>query len=243
MSPTTSAKILTNESVICENCWFCKYPTSNKNSSSNANCEVNIKHYSREFNKGVCLIKNGEPVSGIYCIQKGNVKISKKRKENKEFILWIASAGDIIGLNSYINHEAYSFTATALDKISACFISCAELKVLLSKEPMLLVELTRRLCKKLNFVEHRITSLSTQSIRGQCAEILISIATDNTNEKDKTYYINYSVRDLASLVGTTQNYLYKILLEFTTKGILSVKNKKFIINDINTLSLIANGID
>ena len=242
MSPSASAKIITNDSVICENCWLCKYPTS-KNSASSVASEVNIKNYSKEFNKGDCLVKNGDPVSGIYCIQKGNVKISKKRKENKEFILWIASAGDIIGLNSYINHEAYSFTATALDKMSTCFISSSELKTLLSKEPMLLIELTRRLCKKLNFVEHRITSLSTQSIRGQCAEILISIATDNVSGNDKTHYINYSVRDLASLVGTTQNYLYKILLEFTTKGILSVKNKKFIINDMNTLSLIANGID
>ena len=89
---------------------------------------------------------------------------------------------------------------------------------------MLLVELTRRLCK-LNFcgTSHHQSFYSKH--RGQCAEILISIATDNTNEKDKTYYINYSVRDLASLVGTTQNYLYKILLEFTTKGILSVKIK------------------
>ena len=56
-------------------------------------------------------------------------------------------------------------------------------------------------------------------------------------------YINYSIKDLASLIGTTKSYLYKILLEFTNKKILSVHNRRIFINNMNALTAVAIGND
>lgn len=240
MNTTKSSTISTSNLSICENCWLDKFSSTRKCSSESTD-KTFFKKEAEEYGKGTYLIKNGDCVSGIYCVQKGFVKITKKGKRNKEFILWIAGQGDIIGLNTFINNENYAFSATAIDKISACFIPRSYLEILLKNEPMAFVHLMRKLCEKLNFVEQRITSLTGKSIRGQCAEILISIATPSGSEGDKKMYINYSVKDLASLVGTTRNYLYKILLELTNKQILSVHNRKFVINKMNELSIIANG--
>jgi len=157
--------------------------------------------------------------------------------------MWIARQGDIIGINSFINDEAYSFSAAAIGEVSACFIPSSDLKIILDKEPVLFMQLMRNLCDKLNFVDHRITSISRKSIREQCAELLISIAEQNSLETDKKFTINYSVNDLAHLVGTTKNYLYKILLDFTNKEILTVNNRKLVINNMKALSLIASGND
>ncbi len=48
---------------------------------------------------------------------------------------------------------------------------------------------------------------------------------------------------MASFMGTTKNYLYKIIAEFTDKKILLVHNRKMVVNNMEALSLIAKGND
>lgn len=230
------------DSPGCANCWLGNF-SAFKNCSPELYNKILLNKEEKKYNKGAYLIKSGDVVSGVYCISKGIVKISKKGNQNKEFIMWVAGQGDIVGLNSFVNDEVYSFSASAKDQASACFIPASDLKIILSKEPVVFFKLIRNLCEKINFVEHRITSISKKSVREQCAELLISIASQNNLENDKKLIINYSVKDLASLVGTTKNYLYKILLDFTSKEILSLSNRKLVIKNMNALSSIATGND
>ncbi len=226
----------------CTNCWL-------NNSSAFRSCSPEIRQkilLNRKvikYSKKSYLIKSGNPVSGVFCIQKGTVKILKQGNKGKEFILWIARQGDMVGLNSFLNDEAYTFSATAIDEVSVCFIPAVDLKALLNKEPVVFVQFMRKLCDKLNFVEQRITSISRKSIKAQCAEILLSLSTQNNMDNDKKLYINYSIGDLASLIGTTKNYLYKVLVEFTDKDILSIRNRRLLITNLNALTLIAAGND
>lgn len=221
-------------------CWLNNF-SALKNCSEQLRDQILMNTQIIKYNKGDFLIKNREAGGGVFCVQSGIVKISKTGSRNKEFILWIAGAGDMIGLNSLIDDEPFSFSASAVDDVTACFIPSADLKLLLEKEPAVSVELMRNLCDKLDFIEKRITSMSRKKIREQCAEMLISIATKSALGTDRDTYINYSINDLASLVGTTKSYLYKILLSFTNKKILSFHKRRIVINNMTALSLIAAG--
>lgn len=229
----------TETSQSCPNCWLNDFPVF-KDCSSEFRKKILMNKEEKKYNKGSYLIKSGDFVSGVYCIQKGTVKIFSKGVRNKEFIMWVAGKGDIVGLNSFINDEVYSFSASAISESSVCFIPASDLKILLSKDPVVFVQLMRKVCDKLNFIEQRITSISRKSVKEQFAEILITISQNNP-DNDKKFIVNYSVKDLASILGTTKNYLYKILLEFTNKKILSFSNRTFVINNINALSIIAEG--
>ncbi|MCC7051243.1 MAG: cyclic nucleotide-binding domain-containing protein [Bacteroidia bacterium] len=44
----------------------------------------------KSFNRGEKLFNVGDAAAGFFFIQSGTVKISKKGKRNKEFILWLA---------------------------------------------------------------------------------------------------------------------------------------------------------
>ena len=106
---------------------------------------------------------------------------------------------------------------------------------------MIFIQLMKKLCDKLNLIEQRITSISRKSIRELCAETLVTIAVQNSSKKKNNLNINYSINDLACLVGTTKNYLYKVLLEFTEKKILSIQNRKLTVINMDALLLIAEG--
>lgn len=235
-----SKNTITVNTVNCESCWLNNF-SAFKNCPSQIRNDILENTQSRIYNKGEYLMKNGEAVSGVFCIQEGIVKVTKNGNRNKEYILWIAGKGDIVGLNSFIDDEPFSFSASAIDHVTACFIPAFDLKILLQKEPVIFVQLMKSLCEKLNFIEQRITSLSGKKIKEQCAEMLISIASQSNSENDKRLYINYSINDLASLIGTTKNYLYKILLEFNNKKVLSIHNRKMYISDMGALSSIAIG--
>lgn len=225
----------------CENCCISDISVFNK-CSHDIKSEITKRAIKRVYNKGEALVEKESKEGGIFCIQKGTVKIAKEGNRKKEFILWIAEAGDVIGLNSFIDNESFSFSACANEKVTACFLSASDLSEILKKEPEVTIHLVKNMCEKLDLLEQRITSISRKKIKEQCAEILISLATVKKSGNDDVININYSVNDLANLVGTTKNYLYKIILEFTKQKIISVNKRKLTINNLDALLLIAKGM-
>lgn len=193
------------------------------------------------FTKDEVLLKQEDCFSGVYCVLEGNIKITKLKNKKKEFILRFAGPGDIIGLDSFINKEPYSFSAIAIDSGKSCFIPGENFNKLLSEEPLISLELIKSLCKKINYIEGRITNIAQKRIREQFAEMLISLAAKNKDTKGKSIQMEYTIKDLADIIGTTKNYLYKILSEFTRKDLIEIEEQKLKIKKLEKLSLIAMG--
>jgi len=195
----------------------------------------------KQFEKNEIIVKQNDAFQGVFCIQEGVIKVSTFGNKNKEFILWFARPGDIIGIDSFINHENYSFNALAVEPIKTCFIPASDFMELISKEPVIARKLMKDMCDKINFIEERITSISRKKIREQFAEMLISMSMKNKKSVDGNLPINYSIKDLANIIGTSKNYLCKILSDLNSKKVISMDKKRLIIKDFDKLSLIAIG--
>lgn len=189
------------------------------------------------------LTREGEEFKGVFCIQKGVVKISKKGKLNKEFILWFAKPGDIIGLDSFINKECYNYSSSAVDDVDACFIPAKDFTTIIKRDPTVSIKLMKTLCEKISFIEDRITSIAQKKIREQFAEMLLLLAMRDNKTPENSVAINFTIKDLANAIGTTTNYLYKILSELANQNTVSLHNKKLVINNFEKLSSIAVGND
>jgi len=226
--------------ATCAQCSLKKFSVF-KNCSSTLLEEVFSHKALVNFNAKDKLMKQGDSFEGVYCIQKGVLKITKEGKKGKEFILWFAKPGDIIGLDSFINNENYSFTAIAIEPVCACFIPAGDFKYLLRKQPSITIGLMKDLCDKITFIEERLTSLSRKKIREHFAEVLISLAVKGKNSSDGDVAVSYSVKDMANILGTTRNYLYKIMNEFSRKNLIGVRNRKVVIKNFDKLSLVAIG--
>ncbi len=196
------------------------------------------------FKKGEYLLKEGDAFKGVFFIQNGVAKVLKRGKKYKEFILWFARPGDIIGMNSFLNNDKkYSFSVSAIEDIESCFIPESDFRNLIAKEPAIGLKLMKDMCEKIDLIEDRITSIAQKKIREHLAEILISLASKSKKIKQGGLSVNYSIKDLANIIGTTKNYLYKILSDFDSKRLVSMKNHKLVIRDMNKLFLVATGDD
>ncbi len=222
----------------CDACWLCSssmfadYTTESQ--LKIINCIQSVK-----IQRGDYLIKDGEESLGVYCIKKGSVKLFQRMNKNSEFVLMISGRKEIIGLNSFLNKEVFRFSAVALNEVEACFIPSVLLKNFMDNDQHIHEVIVKQICKNLDSIDKRIVSLSKRNIRERCAELLVYMV--NKNESDNK--LNFSMSDLASLVGTRKNYLYKIISEFTKKRILTFQNQKIVVTNFDALSQIAMGND
>lgn len=224
----------------CKGCWLADFIVNDAGANS---VDVNrfVALENAEFNKGENLVKSGESALGVYCIKRGKVKAYLNGRKNRQFILRMVGKGELIGLSSMMNNDTYNCSSVALEPVSACFIKMLDLKKIIQQEPGVREKILKDLHGRLRLMEQRIVSISKRNITEQFAELLVSGAdTSRVCETEKNYS-KYSLTDIASILGTNRNYLYKVIAELTDKQILSMEKRKIVINDIQSLSRIAKG--
>ena len=221
---------------FCSICWMKNLTSANMSCfrQDSLACGTNVKR----FDKGDLLFGEKTSKRTIWCIQKGVAKVSTPAKKNNEFILWLAGAGDMIGLEAFLNQEPGTSTAIAVTPVVACAIQIEYLENVLNTDPEASLILMQGLCQKLNFLEHRIASISKKTIKEQLAEMLVFVA-GTERRKDKPQMVNYTLHDLASLLGTNKHYLYKVLPEFVEENILKVIHRRIYIQDFKALQRVA----
>ncbi len=240
MNSINSSAKLQFEIPNCNQCWLKKFSVFKDCPKELLDGMFANKQF-RQYEKNEMIVRQNDAFQGVFCIQEGVVKVSTFGERNKEFILWFARPGDIIGIYSFVNSENYYFNALAVEPVKVCFIPTNDFKDLIKKEPVVSRKLMKDMCDKISFIEDRITSISRKKIREQFAEILISMSMKNKSAATGKMPINYSIKDLADIIGTTKSYLYKILSDFDSKQVVSMHNKKLVIKNFDKLSLIAIG--
>lgn len=192
------------------------------------------------FSRNKTIIKQGEVFSGIVCIREGVAKVFQTNKKKGDFIFWFANPGDLIGVDSFINTDAYSYSVVAVEPAKICLISKNDLNNIIKKKPEISIEMIKLLCQRVDNIEKRMVSIAQKGIKEQLAEILLLLSQKNRNQ-NTPITINYSVKDLANIIGTTKNYIYKLLSEFSKNKIISMENRTLKIIDTKKLSKISLG--
>lgn len=219
----------------CKNCWLKScYCLQSNNMNSNGFLLINsiIK-----IKKGEHLIKSGDTIYGLYCIRDGTVKIYKTGNNNKEYIFWRAGRGEIVDLNSFLNSDLFSFSATALSNVSACYISVSFMNNLINEQPFIIEGLMKDLCSKINLIESRITNISNRRKKKQIADFLFLLTKQNKDKSTQSISVNYSVADIGNLMGISRSYVSKVLHDFEKMSILKINRKEILIHDINALQI------
>ena len=202
--------------TICKNCWLKQCAGE---CSSIHDRKKWLKNKIVRFRKGDDLINSDINISGLYCIKDGFVKIYKKGLNDKEFIIWIATRGEIVGLDSFLNNEQFAFSAKALNDVTTCHISTSEMECFLNRKPLIINELMRNLCNKIDLLEKRIVFTSKRKKKDQIADFLLLLSKQTKEKTNNQLNQKHSIPDIIKMMGISQSYYKKILKEFKKNGI------------------------
>jgi CRP-like cAMP-binding protein len=183
------------------------------------------------YRDGENIFNQGHPISGIYFIQQGKVKVTANGYQDKEQIVRFATDGHILGHIGRDN-ETYSINAVSMAPSLVCFVNNATLYNLFSQNPKLTYSLMMFYSLELRKVELRMKYLGQMNVREKIAEALLYINLFfGTNPDDGTLNISSCRLVIACLTGINKDQVSKQLKDFIKeKLIVKLKRRIKLVN-------------
>lgn len=190
--------------------------------------------------KGTVLYQEGNRISGIYCINKGILKIYKTGIEGKEQIIKFAKKGDVIGYRSVIISEPACTSVKVIEEAIVCFIPSQELYHLLKENSEFGIEMLEIACKELGEANNYITDIAQKTVKERLAEILLHLRDEFGVNNEENININLTREELANIIGTATESVIRLLSEFKADGIIELQGRKIKITNAAKLKKISN---
>lgn len=196
----------------------------------------------RVYKKGEVVFKEGNIPSGIFYINAGKVKKYKVDNFDKEQIIYVANAGELIGYHAVLASETYPDSASTLEECSISFIPREDFLNVLERSPNLSKRLLKTLSHEFAVLVNNISIYAQRPVRERLAITLLIL-----REKFKTggspnepIAINVSREDIASMAGTTRENTVRVLRQFKDEGIIEAKGRTIWVVDVKKLAKASN---
>jgi CRP-like cAMP-binding protein len=199
------------------------------------NFEKGCNHYKR----GSIIYHERNRISGIYCVNKGIIKLVKTGMDGREKIIRFAKKGDIIGYRSILSQELACTTAKVIEDAVLCFIPASLFFDLVKGNNELSMEILKVSLRELGESNKFIIDIAQKSVRERLAEVLIILK--DTFELDNENYLNVSLtrEELANLVGTATESVIRLLSEFKADSFIELNGRKIRLLKVEALKKLA----
>lgn len=204
----------------------------------------NISHHkvSNVYKKGQTLFVQGNHPYGLFCISKGNIKLTKVGPDGKESIVRVVTGGDILGHRSLFTEDNYAATATAMEDTEVCFIDKKFILSVINGNPTVAMNIINKLSRDMGIAENKLTSLHQKNVRERLAELLLSLKITHGIKEGKRIKIDMKLtrEEMATMIGTANETLIRFMTEFKDAGIIEQEGKVIFITDEEELLNWAN---
>lgn len=186
--------------------------------------EISRASVSSSYRKGDMIVHAGTFFQNLFIIHKGRVKIYRISESGKEQLLRILGPGSFMGELALFGETPITSFAEALEETEICSINKQDINSLILKKPEIAIKVLGEFSRRLENAEKLIEQLGHHDIEKRVASILLELAsTEKESENNEiTIELSTSKKDLASLIGTTQETLSRKLTHFQDKGIIKL---------------------
>ncbi len=195
------------------------------------------------YAKGESIFKEGSYARGLYCVNKGKVKLSKMGASGKEQIIRFATEGDVLGYNSMLSKKPFGSTAIVLEDAAVCFIPSKQFFDLLKIEPNFSLQLLELTAKQWNQASRLITDMAQKTTKQRLAEMLLWLKETFGLDSNDCIDVKLSREEIANMVGTATEAVIRLLGELKKEKLIGLEGKKIKLLDIHGLSISADLVD
>lgn len=189
-----------------------------------------------QFRKGETIFRENEPVTGIYFVTEGTVKVHKQWGTEKEIILRFAQRGDILGHRGLGQETVYPISATAIEPVHACFIDLGFFETSLKVNQDFMYGLLLFFASELQESERKMRNLAHMQVKGRVSNALLAMQEKFGRNAEGYIDITLSRQDLASLVGATYETVFRIINELAQEESIQTDGKLIRIRNATRLN-------
>lgn len=189
------------------------------------------------YRKRDVIIKKGEFVNSIPLVMSGFVKVEAEGRRNM-FIIDIVPAVRLVGVPHFFGIDKHEHTIIALTDTTVKFFSLEVFKELIENNGKLAL-LVMNYCSQdvIAPLVEKLMYMNRNSIRGRLAKLLIHFSQDI--HRSDAFTLMLSRHEIASMIGFSRENVIRMLSEFNSNEIISLKGKNLRILNIKKLEALA----
>lgn len=177
--------------------------------------------------------------SSFAIVLKGKVVKSIVSSQGHEKQLYTLRPGEIFGEMNLLGSGSLNYISRVKEDAQISYISKAILDRVVEKNPSVYEYLIHSITRKFRIVLLQSTNNTFNDSRGRIAEALIRLTacSNHTDAEENTFRIStvFAQNELAHNVGCSRVTVTRVLKKFLQDNLISIKNKKIVINDMDTL--------
>jgi len=200
--------------------------------------ELNTLTYEKGCNyykRGNIIYHERNRISGIYCVNKGIIKLYKTGIDGREQIIKFAKKGDIIGYRSILSDELACTTAKVIEDAVLCFIPASYFVNMVKEDNGFSMKIMKLSLKELGESNKFIIDIAQKTVRERLAEILVLLKDTFDLDSDNVLQVSLTREELANLVGTATESVIRLLSEFKSDKYIELNGRKIKIVNLEAL--------
>ncbi len=194
----------------------------------------------RTFPARHTFFKQGDVPSGLYALQRGQVKLYRQSRERMQ-ILALLVPPECFGAESLPNNAPCPYSATALTPITTLYIPPESLQSIMREHPALQQVLLTLITGRLKQFVTLVHTLAFHDVASRVAKLLLLLAEYGGEETDEGLCIErlLSQQEMAAMVGTVREVVARTLKKMEEDGLLHYTRKKIYLHNIPALETLA----
>ncbi|CQR46997.1 Global nitrogen regulator [Paraliobacillus sp. PM-2] len=191
----------------------------------------------KKYKKGTHIFMQEEPLSCIYFIKQGRVKIYKNDINGRVQIVNILTQGEMFPHQGFFRHSHYPANAEAMDELELFSLPITSFESLLSEKPTLSVKLIYILGNLIVDLQNRLEEQILHNSFEQIVMLLLRLGEKHgIPSHDDWIIINqpFSNQELANMIGSSRETVSRTLSQLKKQqaikkeetGLLSIQSDK-----------------
>ncbi len=197
--------------------------------------------FTSSYPNGAVLFVEGQAARGVYMICKGRVKLTMTSIEGKTVIVRVASAGELLGLQSTLSGDPFELTAETLEPCQVNFIRRDDfLKMIRSNHEacvnamMQLSRFYRGACQQIRYLA--LTHSATEKL----ARFLLQAASKGQDTKQGVRFnLSLTHEEISQIVGVSRETVTRSLTELRNKLLITTNGPSIVIRNRQALEAMA----
>ena len=185
---------------------------------------------------GELIFSEGEPCTGLFVVQEGNIRIFKTSSGGREQVLSIDGPGSSVAELPVFDGGPYPASASAIGPATLLLIRKQDFQALCLEHPEVALKVLKIVGARLRKLVGIIEELSFTTVRHRLAAFLVRLAKEEG--KQSPAGIAFSLpgnQDLAAQIGTVRELISRNLSRLQAEGLLQLDGRIVVIPNLAAL--------
>ncbi|MGV8971464.1 MAG: Crp/Fnr family transcriptional regulator [Rhodoglobus sp.] len=194
---------------------------------------------SRSFNNGDIVFSQSQPITALFILKKGRVRIFRVTEDGKALTMAILEPGAVFGEMLLVGQRMYDNYAEAIEATEICQLSVQDVERHLLSDPRIAVRISRHLGEEVARLEERLTDLALRPLIARVSSTLVRLSGSQRASRLGYVTIRLTHDQLAGLLGATRESTSKTMSDLASRGLIRQARGKIVLTDLSGLTILS----